>query len=91
MGLTHFGAFIVLACRCSAVLTLKVVSFQVGKLNPKDHSFSLKDELYRHVQRDWPGYLEEEKQLVHRLLIRYKVSIIVKNVFGSYKGRKMYN
>ncbi|XP_029010711.1 RNA polymerase II elongation factor ELL [Betta splendens] len=43
---------------------------EVGKLNPKDQSYSLKDELYRHVQRDWPGYLEEEKQLVHRLLIR---------------------
>uniref|UniRef100_A0A3Q3IYH4 OCEL domain-containing protein n=2 Tax=Monopterus albus TaxID=43700 RepID=A0A3Q3IYH4_MONAL len=43
---------------------------EVGKLNSKDHSYSLKDELYRHVQRDWPGYLEEEKQLIHRLLIR---------------------
>ncbi|XP_068169458.1 RNA polymerase II elongation factor ELL2 isoform X2 [Antennarius striatus] len=43
---------------------------EVGKLNPKDHSYSLKDELYRQVQRDWPGYLEEEKQLIHRLLIR---------------------
>ncbi|KAM9854534.1 RNA polymerase II elongation factor ELL [Aulostomus maculatus] len=43
---------------------------EVGKLNPKDHSYSLKDELYRHIQKDWPGYLEEEKQLIHRLLIR---------------------
>ncbi|XP_058501834.1 RNA polymerase II elongation factor ELL [Solea solea] len=43
---------------------------EVAKLNLKDHSYSLKDELYRHVQRDWPGYLEEEKQLIHRLLIR---------------------
>ncbi|XP_034734147.1 RNA polymerase II elongation factor ELL [Etheostoma cragini] len=43
---------------------------EVGKLNNKDHSYSLKDELYRYVQRDWPGYLEEEKQLIHRLLIR---------------------
>lgn len=43
---------------------------EVGKLNVKDSSYSLKDELYRHVQRDWPGYLEEEKQLIHRLLIR---------------------
>ncbi|XP_017261559.1 RNA polymerase II elongation factor ELL [Kryptolebias marmoratus] len=43
---------------------------EVGKQNPKDHSYSLKDELYRHVQRDWPGYLEEEKQLINRLLIR---------------------
>ncbi|CAJ1056842.1 RNA polymerase II elongation factor ELL2 [Xyrichtys novacula] len=43
---------------------------EVAKLNPKDHSFSLKDEFYRHVHKDWPGYLEEEKQLIHRLLIR---------------------
>ncbi|XP_014897624.1 RNA polymerase II elongation factor ELL [Poecilia latipinna] len=43
---------------------------EVGKLNPKDSSYSLKDELYKLVQRDWPGYLEEEKQLIHRLLIR---------------------
>ncbi|XP_075998192.1 RNA polymerase II elongation factor ELL [Genypterus blacodes] len=43
---------------------------EVAKLNPKDHSLSLKDELYRHVQKDWPGYVEEEKQLIHRLLTR---------------------
>lgn len=57
---------------CSSLLSaLSTLSaFQVGKLNAKDSSYSLKDELYRHVQRDWPGYLEEEKQLIHRLLIR---------------------
>ncbi|XP_061677480.1 RNA polymerase II elongation factor ELL2 [Syngnathoides biaculeatus] len=49
---------------------LTLVLDEVGKLNLKDNSYSLKDELYRHVQRDWPGYLEEEKQLIHRLLIR---------------------
>ncbi|KAK2917870.1 RNA polymerase II elongation factor ELL [Channa argus] len=43
---------------------------EVGRLNLKDHSYSLKDELYRHVQRDWPGYQGEEKQLIHRLLLR---------------------
>ncbi|XP_054631324.1 RNA polymerase II elongation factor ELL2 isoform X2 [Dunckerocampus dactyliophorus] len=43
---------------------------EIGKQNLKDHSYSLKDELYRHVQRDWPGYVEEEKQLIHRLLSR---------------------
>ncbi|KAF3854790.1 hypothetical protein F7725_022845 [Dissostichus mawsoni] len=46
---------------------------EVGKLNPKDHSYTLKEELYRHVQRDWPGYVEEEKQLIHRLLIKWKL------------------
>ncbi|XP_008309232.1 RNA polymerase II elongation factor ELL [Cynoglossus semilaevis] len=49
---------------------LSLVLEEVGKLNLKDHSYSLKDELYRQVQRDWPGYLEEEKQLIHRMLIR---------------------
>ncbi|KAL6106783.1 uncharacterized protein ACO6RY_10571 [Pungitius sinensis] len=49
---------------------LTCVLDEVGKLNPKDQSYSLKDELYRNVQREWPGYLEEEKQLIHRLLLR---------------------
>lgn len=43
---------------------------EVAKLNPKDSSYSLRDDFYRHVQRDWPGYNEEEKQLVSRLLAR---------------------
>uniref|UniRef100_H3CJU7 Si:ch211-13k12.2 n=1 Tax=Tetraodon nigroviridis TaxID=99883 RepID=H3CJU7_TETNG len=51
---------------------------EVGKLNPKD-SYALKDEFYRHVQRDWPGYLEEEKQFVHRLLIRSTSSLDTQN------------
>lgn len=54
--------------------------FQVGKLNPKDNSYALKDEFYRHVQRDWPGYLEEEKQFVHRLLIRWVLRAAHKNL-----------
>ncbi|XP_064785940.1 RNA polymerase II elongation factor ELL2-like isoform X1 [Oncorhynchus masou masou] len=49
---------------------LGAVLDDVAKLNPKDHSFTLKDEFYSHVQKDWPGYLEEEKQLIHRLLVR---------------------
>ncbi|XP_030622281.1 RNA polymerase II elongation factor ELL [Chanos chanos] len=49
---------------------LSSVLEEVGKLNPKDQSFTLKDDFYRHVQRDWPGYMEEEKQLINRLLAR---------------------
>ncbi|KAM4618563.1 RNA polymerase II elongation factor ELL2 isoform 1-T1 [Polymixia lowei] len=49
---------------------LSSVLDEIAKMNPKDFSFTLKDEFYRHVQRDWPGYLEEEKQLIHRLLAR---------------------
>lgn len=47
------------------------VVFQVAKLNPKDSSYSLRDDFYRHVQRDWPGHSEEERQLVSRLLARW--------------------
>ncbi|KAJ8344082.1 hypothetical protein SKAU_G00314110 [Synaphobranchus kaupii] len=43
---------------------------EVAKLNPKDHSFTLKDELYPHIQKDWPGYQDEERQLLHRLMAR---------------------
>ncbi|KAJ8248790.1 hypothetical protein GJAV_G00227780 [Gymnothorax javanicus] len=43
---------------------------EVGKLNPKDQSFTLKDELYPQIQKDWPGYQEEERQLLNRLLAR---------------------
>ncbi|XP_048828529.1 RNA polymerase II elongation factor ELL2-like isoform X2 [Brienomyrus brachyistius] len=49
---------------------LSTVLEEVAKLNPKDQSFTLKEELYRQVQKDWPGYQEEERQLVHRLLTR---------------------
>ncbi|KAM9408420.1 RNA polymerase II elongation factor ELL2-like [Pholidichthys leucotaenia] len=49
---------------------LGAVLEQVGKLNPKDSSYSLKDDFFKHVQRDWPGYSEEEKQIISRLLSR---------------------
>ncbi|XP_020790932.2 RNA polymerase II elongation factor ELL isoform X1 [Boleophthalmus pectinirostris] len=49
---------------------LSAVLEEVCTLNPKDHSYSLKEELYRQVQKNWPGYTEEERQLIHRLLIR---------------------
>uniref|UniRef100_A0A667WVD7 Elongation factor for RNA polymerase II 2 n=1 Tax=Myripristis murdjan TaxID=586833 RepID=A0A667WVD7_9TELE len=43
---------------------------QVANLNPKDNSYSLKDFIYREVQRDWPGYSEDEKAQVDRILAR---------------------
>ncbi|KAL7878939.1 hypothetical protein AOLI_G00099130 [Acnodon oligacanthus] len=49
---------------------LSAVLEEVAKQNPKDHSFTLRDDFYRQVQRDWPGYMEEEKQLIYRLLAR---------------------
>lgn len=40
-------------------------------MNPKDSSYLLRDDFYKHVQRDWPGYSEEERQLIGRLLARW--------------------
>nr|XP_055035866.1 RNA polymerase II elongation factor ELL2 [Misgurnus anguillicaudatus] len=43
---------------------------QVANLNPKDNSYSLKDFIYREVQKDWPGYTEDERVQVDRILAR---------------------
>lgn len=43
---------------------------QVANLNPKDNTYSLKEFMYRDVQRDWPGYSENEKTEVDRILAR---------------------
>uniref|UniRef100_A0A673LHA8 RNA polymerase II elongation factor ELL2-like n=1 Tax=Sinocyclocheilus rhinocerous TaxID=307959 RepID=A0A673LHA8_9TELE len=43
---------------------------QVASLNPKDNSYSLKDFIFREVQRDWPGYTEDERVQVDRILAR---------------------
>ncbi|GLD58247.1 RNA polymerase II elongation factor ELL-like protein [Lates japonicus] len=49
---------------------LSPVLEEVAKVNPKDSSYLLRDDFYKHVQRDWPGYSEEERQLIGRLLAR---------------------
>ncbi|XP_005813880.1 RNA polymerase II elongation factor ELL2 isoform X1 [Xiphophorus maculatus] len=43
---------------------------QVAILNPKDNTYSLKESIYRDVQRDWPGYSEDEKIQADRILAR---------------------
>ncbi|XP_029287647.1 RNA polymerase II elongation factor ELL2 [Cottoperca gobio] len=43
---------------------------QVANLNPKDNTYSLKDFIYRDVQRDWPGHSDDEKSQVERILAR---------------------
>uniref|UniRef100_A0A8C8F2X7 OCEL domain-containing protein n=1 Tax=Oncorhynchus tshawytscha TaxID=74940 RepID=A0A8C8F2X7_ONCTS len=43
---------------------------QVANLNPKDNSYSLKDFVYRDVQRDWPGYSEDDRVQVNGILVR---------------------
>ncbi|XP_054473480.1 RNA polymerase II elongation factor ELL2 [Anoplopoma fimbria] len=43
---------------------------QVANLNPKDNTYSLKDFIYRDVHRDWPGYSEDDKSQVDRIVAR---------------------
>uniref|UniRef100_A0A8C7PEU8 Elongation factor for RNA polymerase II 2 n=1 Tax=Oncorhynchus mykiss TaxID=8022 RepID=A0A8C7PEU8_ONCMY len=43
---------------------------QVANLNPKDNSYTLKDFVYREVQRDWLGYSEDDRVQVNGILAR---------------------
>ncbi|XP_053897877.1 RNA polymerase II elongation factor ELL3 [Malaclemys terrapin pileata] len=43
---------------------------EVGQLNPRESSYSLKEELFGQVQEDWLGYTAEEQQQVRQLLRR---------------------
>ncbi|XP_029000992.1 RNA polymerase II elongation factor ELL-like [Betta splendens] len=49
---------------------LGAVLEEVSKVNPKDNSYLLRDDFYKFVQKDWPGYSEDERQLISRLLAR---------------------
>lgn len=44
--------------------------FQVANLNGRDNTFTLKDVLYKEIQKDWPGYTEGDQQLLKRILFR---------------------
>uniref|UniRef100_A0A8C3A068 Elongation factor RNA polymerase II n=1 Tax=Cyclopterus lumpus TaxID=8103 RepID=A0A8C3A068_CYCLU len=44
---------------------------QVANLNGKDNTFTLKDILYKEIQKDWPGYTEGDQQLLKRILFKY--------------------
>ncbi|XP_068598421.1 RNA polymerase II elongation factor ELL2 [Brachionichthys hirsutus] len=50
--------------------SLGTILQQVASLNPKDNAYSLRNFIYRDVQRDWPGYSEDEKTQVDRILTR---------------------
>ncbi|KAE8618064.1 hypothetical protein XENTR_v10009262 [Xenopus tropicalis] len=47
----------------------------VGQLNPKDGSYSLKEEFYIQVQTDWVGYSPEERQHIESTLSRKHLNI----------------
>ncbi|XP_006876369.1 PREDICTED: RNA polymerase II elongation factor ELL [Chrysochloris asiatica] len=43
---------------------------QVANVSAKDGTCTLKDGVYKDVQRDWPGYSEGDRQLLQRMLVR---------------------
>uniref|UniRef100_A0A8C5H1X6 OCEL domain-containing protein n=1 Tax=Gouania willdenowi TaxID=441366 RepID=A0A8C5H1X6_GOUWI len=43
---------------------------QVANLNGRENTFTLKNVLYKDVQKDWPGYTEGDQQLLMRILCR---------------------
>ncbi|XP_064186403.1 RNA polymerase II elongation factor ELL [Anguilla rostrata] len=50
--------------------TLDSLLQQVANLNARDNTFTLKDCVYKDVQKDWPGYSEGDQQLLKRILVR---------------------
>uniref|UniRef100_A0A671SBE2 RNA polymerase II elongation factor ELL-like n=1 Tax=Sinocyclocheilus anshuiensis TaxID=1608454 RepID=A0A671SBE2_9TELE len=50
--------------------TLDCLLQQVANLNSKDNTFTLKDCLFKEVQKDWPGYTEVDQQILKRILVR---------------------
>lgn len=45
--------------------------YQVANLNPKDLSYTLKDYVFKELQRDWPGYNEIDRRSLESVLSRY--------------------
>ncbi|XP_029285143.1 RNA polymerase II elongation factor ELL [Cottoperca gobio] len=43
---------------------------QVANMNGKDNTFTLKDVLYKEIQKEWPGYTEGDLQLLKRILFK---------------------
>ncbi|ELK31637.1 RNA polymerase II elongation factor ELL [Myotis davidii] len=50
--------------------TLDSLLQQVANMNTKDGICTLKDCVYKDVQKDWPGYSEGDQQLLKHMLIR---------------------
>lgn len=47
-----------------------VFFLKVANLSGRDNTFTLKDVLYKEIQKDWPGYTEGDQQLLKRILFR---------------------
>nr|XP_033810878.1 LOW QUALITY PROTEIN: RNA polymerase II elongation factor ELL [Geotrypetes seraphini] len=50
--------------------TLDIHLQQMANLSAKDSTYTLKDCLYKDVQKDWPGYTEGDQQSLKRILVR---------------------
>ncbi|XP_054665902.1 RNA polymerase II elongation factor ELL2 isoform X7 [Grus americana] len=50
--------------------SLGIILQQVANLNPKDNSYTLKDYIFKDIQKDWPGYNEIDKQSLELILSR---------------------
>ncbi|XP_053524039.1 RNA polymerase II elongation factor ELL isoform X1 [Artibeus jamaicensis] len=50
--------------------TLDSLLQQVANVSAKDGTCTLKDCVYKDVQKDWPGYSEGDQQLLKRMLVR---------------------
>ncbi|XP_062966594.1 RNA polymerase II elongation factor ELL isoform X2 [Cynocephalus volans] len=50
--------------------TLDGLLQQVANVSVKDGTCTLRDCMYKDVQRDWPGYSEGDQQLLKRVLVR---------------------
>lgn len=44
------------------------IMYQVANLNPKDLSYTLKDYVFKELQRDWPGYNEIDRRSLESVL-----------------------
>lgn len=42
-------------------------------MHPKDSRYLLRDDFYKCVQKDWPGYSDSERQQISRMLARWVV------------------
>ncbi|XP_058512395.1 RNA polymerase II elongation factor ELL2 isoform X2 [Ochotona princeps] len=50
--------------------SLGAILQQVANLNPKDLSYTLKDYVFKELQRDWPGYSDVDKRALESVLSR---------------------
>ncbi|NWX16507.1 ELL2 factor, partial [Aegotheles bennettii] len=50
--------------------SLGIILHQVASLNPKDNCYTLKDYVFKEIQKDWPGYNEIDKQSLELILSR---------------------